>query len=168
MTKRIESHILSLDQNFIPMARISRKKAIKAIVTGRAEILNLSTWERITIVDQNSQIKAIVYPHVRAISENKLKVGSVGRGVIHRDKVCQYDNCQRKAVTVDHVIPRCHGGQSTWSNLVGCCMECNQRKGPRTPEQAGMKLKGPIKSPRYILHEEFRRAVEKEQEANCE
>lgn len=42
--------------------------------------------------------------------------------------------------TVDHVVPLCQGGGSTWDNLVCCCTSCNQRKGSRTPEQAHMKL----------------------------
>ena len=44
------------------------------------------------------------------------------------------------AATVDHVQPICQGGESTWDNLVTCCISCNQRKGSRTPEQAHMKL----------------------------
>lgn len=44
------------------------------------------------------------------------------------------------AATLDHVLPLCQGGESTWDNLVCCCTSCNQRKGNRTPEQAHMKL----------------------------
>jgi hypothetical protein len=44
------------------------------------------------------------------------------------------------AATVDHVLPLCQGGESTWDNLVNCCCICNQRKGSRTPEQAHMQL----------------------------
>jgi 5-methylcytosine-specific restriction endonuclease McrA len=52
---------------------------------------------------------------------------------------------------VDHVVPRCQGGLSTWANLVACCQKCNSTKGGRTPEQAGMQLKHPVKSQRAIL-----------------
>jgi 5-methylcytosine-specific restriction endonuclease McrA len=44
------------------------------------------------------------------------------------------------ACTADHVIPRCQNGQATMSNLVCCCRDCNNRKGDRTPEDAGMTL----------------------------
>jgi hypothetical protein len=27
-----------------------------------------------------------------------------------------------------------------WTNVVTCCERCNQRKGDRTPEEAGMQL----------------------------
>lgn len=39
--------------------------------------------------------------------------------------------------TYDHVIPR---GEETFDNMVVACRYCNNSKGPRTPEQAGMKL----------------------------
>lgn len=66
----------------------------------------------------------------------------VSYSVIHvRDHwTCQY--CGRilshSQATVDHVIPRSKGGRSTWNNLCTSCMSCNNRKGCRTPEEAGM------------------------------
>lgn len=65
------------------------------------------------------------------------------RGVYERDEgQCAY--CGRwiafSTATLDHILPQSLGGQSTWENLVTCCVKCNQRKGGRTPEQARMKL----------------------------
>jgi 5-methylcytosine-specific restriction endonuclease McrA len=68
---------------------------------------------------------------------------------------CQYEGCSRKATTVDHVIPLCQGGATSWQNLVGCCLACNQAKGGRTPDQAGMVLKRQPKGPRAHLFEQF-------------
>lgn len=48
--------------------------------------------------------------------------------------------------TYDHVIPVSAGGENTFENVVVACRGCNQRKGARTPERAGMVLAGP--SPR--------------------
>lgn len=55
---------------------------------------------------------------------------------------CQYCG-QRKPTTqlsLDHVVPRSQGGKTTWENVVCSCMQCNSRKGGRTPYQASMKL----------------------------
>ena len=41
---------------------------------------------------------------------------------------------------IEHVTPRSLGGTTVWQNLVSACRACNQRKGNRTPEQAGMPL----------------------------
>lgn len=61
------------------------------------------------------------------------------RGVMIRDNyTCGY--CGRSATTVDHIQPRCQGGKSTWTNTVASCLDCNSRKGGRTPKQAGMVL----------------------------
>jgi len=65
------------------------------------------------------------------------------RNIFARDhNQCQY--CGRKFVTselsLDHVIPRSQGGGTTWENIVCACVECNVRKGGRTPRQANMTL----------------------------
>jgi 5-methylcytosine-specific restriction endonuclease McrA len=38
------------------------------------------------------------------------------------------------------VIPRDHGGTTTWENVVCSCIPCNTRKGNRRPPEASMKL----------------------------
>lgn len=75
------------------------------------------------------------------------------KNILMRDRyACQY--CHRTLpssdLTLDHVIPRSRAGESTWENLVACCHPCNNRKGNRTPEEAGMKL---VRSPRpFSIH----------------
>ena len=55
---------------------------------------------------------------------------------------CQYCGDHKRAsdLTLDHILPRAQGGESTPHNLVAACVKCNQRKGNRTPEQARMPL----------------------------
>ena len=43
-----------------------------------------------------------------------------------------------KELTFDHVIPRAHGGETTWENVVAACSPCNLRKGSKLPKQASM------------------------------
>ncbi len=66
------------------------------------------------------------------------------RNVARRDHhTCQYCGLQPGAVelTIDHIVPRSQGGQSSWTNCVAACATCNARKADRTPEQAGMRLR---------------------------
>lgn len=71
------------------------------------------------------------------------------RGVIRRDEGrCGY--CPAPATTVDHVVPRSRDGRNTWKNTVACCDGCNQRKGDRTPEEAGMALRVTPRSPTWV------------------
>ncbi len=48
---------------------------------------------------------------------------------------------QRGALTRDHIHPKSRGGKDTWTNLVTSCVGCNNVKGDRTPQEAGMELK---------------------------
>lgn len=154
----IGHHILAVDKNFIPMNVTSRRRSIKALIAGKAQILDLKTLERYDFTNEilTKPFQVIVYPHTQAVSEARIGMGGGAASVLRRDNhVCQYDNCSHRANTVDHVIPRCQGGKSTWMNLVAACFECNQRKGPHTPEQAGMKLKRKPASPRETLIRRF-------------
>jgi 5-methylcytosine-specific restriction endonuclease McrA len=139
------------------MLVVDRKHGIKAVASGRALVLDPETWRTFTMDQYQEwpqQFRVIMYPHRKATNEAKLNLGP--RGILKRDDhQCQYEGCDHKGTTVDHVIPKCQGGQSTWQNLVACCLECNQKKAGRTPEQAGMKLKHPIRSPRWVLYERF-------------
>jgi 5-methylcytosine-specific restriction endonuclease McrA len=66
------------------------------------------------------------------------------RNVFKRDKMrCQYCGKQpgSQELTIDHVIPRAQGGQSTWTNCVLACIACNSKKANRTPTQAQIELR---------------------------
>lgn len=51
---------------------------------------------------------------------------------------CQYCGIKMKPdeCTLDHIIPRAQGGQTTWENCVLACYECNSQKADRTPDEA--------------------------------
>ncbi len=64
---------------------------------------------------------------------------------------CQY--CGRslpsQQMSLDHVIPRSRGGETSWENIVCSCVDCNTRKGGRTPQEARMKLSTIPKKPQH-------------------
>jgi len=71
------------------------------------------------------------------------------RALLERDGYkCQYcgHKLTKETFTKDHVLPRSKGGLTTSGNLVCSCYDCNQTKGDRTPEEAGMLLLKPVKS----------------------
>ena len=72
------------------------------------------------------------------------------RNLFARDEHrCQY--CGKRLPTsqlsLDHVVPRSRGGETTWENVVCCCLRCNTRKGGRTPQEARMNLLRPPAKP---------------------
>ncbi|MFC1758488.1 HNH endonuclease [Planctomycetota bacterium] len=70
------------------------------------------------------------------------------RNLFARDNnSCQYcgKNLPSSQLSMDHVLPRSRGGETSWENIVCCCVTCNSRKGGRTPKEAKMRL---LKQPR--------------------
>ena len=69
-------------------------------------------------------------------------------GVLSRDgHRCQY--CDGRASTIDHIQPTSRGGRNTWTNTVAACSGCNQRKGDRTPAEAGLVLRSKPTAPTW-------------------
>lgn len=74
------------------------------------------------------------------------------RTLFARDRhLCQYcgDAKPLSQLSLDHVIPRSRGGQTTWENTVCCCLPCNTQKGNRTPQEARMRLLSRPAKPRF-------------------
>jgi len=76
------------------------------------------------------------------------------KNIFLRDNyTCQY--CGKNGnLTIDHIIPKSKGGEDSWRNTVVCCVRCNNKKGDRSPEEAGLKLlRMPYKPPSMLyLH----------------
>ena len=146
--------VIAVDRNYVPRMEVARRKAIRAVATGRAMVLNPANLDR--HLDLAGAIVLIIFPHAHACTESKLLMGRLDRRVMRRDHyTCQYEGCHSRADTIDHIIPVCQGGRTTWQNLVACCLPCNQAKGGRTPEQAGMRLKKVPEGPRAHLFRRF-------------
>ena len=67
---------------------------------------------------------------------------------------CQYcgHSFPTSELSLDHIVPRSRGGDTSWENVVCACVACNVRKGGRTPQEAHMKLiRHPVKPKRSPL-----------------
>jgi 5-methylcytosine-specific restriction endonuclease McrA len=138
--------VLVLNASYEPINVCTVRRATVLVLKSRAEIIERSEWslhaENLT-VPRPLVIRLITYVRVpRDAHRRKI----TRRAVFARDRwTCQYCGNERSSLTVDHVIPRSKGGNSTWENIVACCAPCNRRKGDRLPAQAGMH---PIRAPR--------------------
>ncbi len=133
--------VLVLNASYEPINVCAARRALVLVLKGVASAEE-RTFDQVAsarmCMSLPSVIRLLEYrriPHqTRALSR---------KNILLRDRyTCQY--CERTGpageLTMDHVIPRSRGGASTWENLVACCIECNNRKGNRTPDEAGMKL----------------------------
>ena len=66
------------------------------------------------------------------------------RTLFGRDRhVCAYcgeHHANHTQLSRDHIVPRYHGGENTWMNVVTACKECNSKKGHKTLKEARMEL----------------------------
>jgi len=148
---RLQKPVLVLNASYEPINVCAARRALVLVLKGVASaeeesiqhIHTARTSFRVPSVIRLLEYRRI--PHqTRALSR---------KNILMRDRyTCQY--CHRTLpsgeLTLDHVVPRSRAGESNWENLVACCNPCNNRKGSRTPEEAGMRL---ARQPRpFSLH----------------
>ncbi len=144
--------VLVLNASYEPLSVVSVKRAIVLLLKEKAELIEAA--EAYLRAERRSLrvplvIRLVCY--VRIPLHMSLPLSR--RTVIARDRyTCQYCGLQlsRSELTLDHVLPRSRGGETAWENVVAACRPCNQRKGNRTPEEAGYALLSTPRRPRYI------------------
>lgn len=99
---------------------------------------------------------------IKYFKMNHQRVNFSRKNIFTRDdNTCQYCGIRKdlNELTYDHVIPKSawkelNKSPTSWTNIVTACMDCNRKKGSRTPKQANMPLrtmpKEPIKSLKYL------------------
>ena len=148
---RLQRPVLVLNASYEPINICAARRALVLVLKGVAsaeEHAPTAVHSSRHTMRLPSVIRLLEYrriPHqTRALSR---------KNILMRDRyTCQY--CLRSTpqveLTLDHVIPRSRAGETTWENLVACCHHCNNKKGNRTPEEAGLKL---ARQPRpFSLH----------------
>jgi 5-methylcytosine-specific restriction endonuclease McrA len=147
---RLNAKVLILNQNYEPMSIINARKAIVLLYLGKAELIEAHQQLRVRSVSDSMPFPSIVrlsmyvrVPFKRIILSRK--------NILRRDgHRCQYCGRSDLALTLDHIQPASRGGEETWENLVCACVECNNRKGDRTPDEAAMPLKRPPVRPNHV------------------
>ena len=134
---------LVLSSGYEPVARVHWQRAVALLFQGKVEVVEEYDDKEIRAVTFTLKMPSVVR-FLRAIRGKKKAVKFSRQNVYARDGGrCQYcvSKVARFEATYDHVTPRAQGGKTTWENIVIACVGCNQRKGGRTPAQAGMRLR---------------------------
>ncbi len=127
-----------------PLGRVSLQHAIVMIAKGKARILEAISGETFGPYEKPKAVELLRYVYAKWKYNKTGEVPFSKRGVLRRDgHTCGY--CGKHADTVDHILPKWLGNAASWTNSVAACRNCNQKKGGRSPKEAGMKL---IISPR--------------------
>ena len=142
--------VLVLNQDYSPISVCTAEKAFLLLYLEKAELIH-----KVQDVEMRTVTASYPMPSVIRLSRYIVipykRVMLTRQNVFKRDKnTCLYCG-SKKDLTLDHVVPKSRGGQSSWTNLATACKKCNSLKGDKTPEEANMPLsKQPFK-PSYVM-----------------
>lgn len=163
----LETSVLVLNRSFHPIHVTSLKRAFSLLYAGVAKavddefrLFDFLSWSALSAELEHESIgtpgrriripRVIVLMAFDRLPRSRIRFSRLNI-YARDDNTCQY--CARKLpraeLNLDHVVPRSHGGVTSWENVVCSCIPCNLRKANRTPDQAGMRLlKAPVR-PRW-------------------
>ena len=142
---------LLLNADYTPIKAIRWETAVKLFYSDKVAIV--AEYKRfIRCASHQMRVPAVVALTKYYSIYNFYKVRFTNSSLYARDGYrCSYcgEKFTKADLTKDHVIPRAHfrKGQvkesvreTCWANIVTACRPCNAKKGPRTPDEAGMEL----------------------------
>ena len=136
MGKNDRTYTLKLDASWRAIEIIDSFKAFNMCYSGRANVV-------LEYRDEDKYPFPAVIVLKKYISKRKINLHCNRKNVAWRDNnVCQYcgKKFKFKDLTMDHIQPKSRGGEKCWMNIVAACKTCNNNKGDKTPEEAGMRL----------------------------
>jgi len=162
----LNTAVLVLNRNYQPVHVTSVRRAFSLLYQGVAKAIDtqyrlyeFSDWAALSSANHDSVStisRTIRVPRVVVLSAYeylpKGRVRFSRLNIYARDAdTCQYcgRTLPRSELNLDHVLPRSQGGKTSWENVVCSCVECNLKKGGRTPEQASMALRKKATRPRW-------------------
>ncbi len=129
--------VLVLNATYEPINVCSLQRAVVLVLKKKAEVLEHAARRlRSAAASYAHPLVIRLMTFVRVPRHESRRISR--RAVFARDGfACQYCGCTTH-LTVDHVVPRSRGGDSSWANVVTSCAPCNLRKGDRLPGEIDM------------------------------
>lgn len=167
----INARVLVLNKAFMPVGVANAERAFGLLYSGAAQALDdqyqmfdYESWSELAAKEGDDVVRTVdrvlKIPRVvvlQVFDKFPRRVVRFSRQNVYlRDKfTCQYcgNAFARHKLNLDHVLPQSQGGRTTWENIVCSCIDCNTKKGGRTPEEARMPLlRAPAKPKWHDLH----------------
>ena len=143
--------VLVLNQDYQALSVCSVERAVGLVFLQKAEMV-AARADRALRSTRASYPWPSVVRLKRYVRVPYRKVLLTRRNVIRRDgHTCVYCGASER-LTIDHVMPKSRGGPDTWENLVAACTPCNNRKGNRTPEEAGLTMHSRPFRPSHVMY----------------
>ncbi len=160
ITSNLQRPTLVLNRSWQPVNVTSVARSLSMVFGEVARFVDPESYQLYDWSDWSSMKPEDDEPGIQAVSQrfrvpevvslvhfDRLPKSSVTfnrRNIFKRDRYsCQYCGSKPSAreLTIDHILPRSRGGESSWSNCVLACFKCNHRKADRLPAEAHMKLR---------------------------
>ena len=164
----LDSNVLVLNRSYMPIHVTTVRRAFTLIyrdvaraVDSEYQTFDFEEWMAVSVRVTEAPVIGtargpVLLPRVIALTaydripRRHVRYSRVN--VFTRDRyTCQYCGARppRSQLNLDHVVPRALGGKTTWENVVCSCVDCNRRKGGRTPQQARLRLNRKPVRPRW-------------------
>ncbi len=148
---------LALNASFEPLTIVPARRAVRLVLDRKAEIIEADA-ERAFRSEREEIPVPLVIRLVRYVEvPRRFRRQVTNTFLFARDNYsCQYCGRHRSELkgrqflTRDHILPLSRGGDNSWENVVTSCSPCNNRKGNRLPEEAGMKLLCEPREPNHV------------------
>ncbi len=163
----LNSSVLVLNRSYLPVHVTNVRRAFTLLYQGIARAIDeqyntfdFGEWSQLAVARDAEAIgtpsgairipRVIVLVAFDRLPKRHVRFSRIN--IMARDNFqCQYCGGKpvRAELNLDHVVPRALGGRSTWENVVTSCVDCNRKKGGRTPRQATLKLRSKPERPRW-------------------
>src|SRR5260370_33203745 len=132
--------VLVLNYTFEPLHFTNARRAITLLMSGKAESVAASP----RVVRSPSvafPLPAVIRLAIYIRKPFLDRVAFTKKNILRRDGyTCQYCDRRGERLTVDHIVPRSRGGETTWINVVAACLRCNLPEGNRLLDAVPMRL----------------------------
>lgn len=159
---------LVLNRSWLAIATTPVRHALSLVFTGSAgaiqpetfEVHGFETWAELDVPhgeDSVSTVNLVLrVPEVIVLQQfsgvPRQTLPFTRRNLVRRDRSqCQYCGCRPASsdLSIDHVIPRSAGGETSWENCVLACVRCNRMKGNKLAHEVGMRLLRAPRAPQW-------------------
>ncbi|MCX7956871.1 MAG: HNH endonuclease [Endomicrobia bacterium] len=155
------TQVLVLNKHFVAISLTSWKRAIRLVYIEHADVVDeeyktysFKDWFDISQYMKEHSAGFIYTPSFRIAIPEVIALRNYDKIHFEEPRLTRkniYEHygyrccyCGKKLtmdkLNIDHILPKSRGGKTEWSNIVTSCIECNLKKGNRTPQEAGMKL----------------------------
>lgn len=122
--------------NLFPLSTMDWQTAVKNVYEGNLSVV--AEYDKV-VRSPSIEMRLPSVVAMRTFVPIRKRVAFTRTNVFLRDRFrCQYCG-EETRLTFDHVVPRSRGGQTSWTNIVAACDDCNLLKGAKQ-EMTPMKV----------------------------